>query len=984
MSNLETSYRRLDSTEEEDGEGDSPPDGQAFLVHVPDGNKARWHHIEDLDAFFTRVYQYHQNHGFGCMMLQQCFELFQFVFVVGFAAFLVRCVKYDVLFYDKPINETKVTLSDAVYTGHQCSKRIGENALLVIVLFIAAVFWGVRAVKVLYNFFRLTEIRAFYSTALRIKPADLDNITWHEVQRRLMMVQSDQQMCIHKQDLTELDIYNRILRFKNYMIAMVNKEVIPMKYRVPILGESVFLTQGLKFNIELILFWGPWSLFANNYNLKEEYKRRSNREELISRLGNQMWWAGFINLLLSPVIFVWQILYSFFSYAEILRREPGSFGARRWSMYSRLYLRHFNELSHEFQARLNRGYSPSTKYMDSFNSPVLTIVAKNTAFLVGSVLAVLLVLTVWDEDVLRVEHVLTTITLCTIIVTICRSFIPKENAVSCPEQLMKKVLSQIHYVPSSWHGRAHTNEVRNQFAQLFQYRAVYILEEVLSPLITPFLLMFPMRNRAPRMIDFFRNFTVDIAGVGDVCSFAQMDVRRHGDPKWQVTDEPEAPTQPAFIAEGGKIELSLMHFAVTNPKWRPPQQENKFLNDLKTQAHRDALLLSRNDAVQNPLLTSLQSLGSIGLPQASFLHHPGISMMSTLSPQQPTVAMQQQHSTIQESIPPESLTYEESMMTSSFPRQQQTTTESRKQPRKPRLVGGSQHEGSMEESGLGLITSVINGQQGLPVNTTDMQQSTRPSQHAVFGSMIGGDIGGGSVFSQSRGFELTEQSMVELAPVEMGISALYMHELYHNKMVQADRTANWESVADNLRSGSYHSDNSNAGPSSGQYNTPSGQYGASSVDPSRPLLQINQENSRPRTGSQNYNTLNAFGGNQTQQTHFGGYQDPQKSDSTHNHHQQPFMAMGHGNTVPVRTSYSDTAVTHGSQGQRTTGSVLQEVGATENIDLDSDSDEAPQEFHLPVEQDSPRLGDLPSLGAPPNYEDNGNMENSGGYQPPQA
>lgn len=29
-------------------------------------------------------------------------------------------------------------------------------------------------------------------------------------------------MCIHKKELTELDIYHRILRFKNYMVAMID------------------------------------------------------------------------------------------------------------------------------------------------------------------------------------------------------------------------------------------------------------------------------------------------------------------------------------------------------------------------------------------------------------------------------------------------------------------------------------------------------------------------------------------------------------------------------------------------------------------------------------------------------------------------------------------------------------------------------------------------------------------------------------------
>jgi autophagy-related protein 9 len=44
--------------------------------------------------------------------------------------------------------------------------------------------------------------------------SDLDNLTWHEIQRRVREVQIEQQMCIHKRDLTELDIYHRILRYK--------------------------------------------------------------------------------------------------------------------------------------------------------------------------------------------------------------------------------------------------------------------------------------------------------------------------------------------------------------------------------------------------------------------------------------------------------------------------------------------------------------------------------------------------------------------------------------------------------------------------------------------------------------------------------------------------------------------------------------------------------------------------------------------------
>lgn len=70
-------------------------------------------------------------------------------------------------------------------------------------------------------------------------------------------------MCIHKEHLTELDIYHRILRFKNYMVAMMNKSLIPSKVILPIFGETVCFSRGLRYNIELILF--------RKFSFREDY-----------------------------------------------------------------------------------------------------------------------------------------------------------------------------------------------------------------------------------------------------------------------------------------------------------------------------------------------------------------------------------------------------------------------------------------------------------------------------------------------------------------------------------------------------------------------------------------------------------------------------------------------------------------------------------------------------------------------------------------
>lgn len=83
-----------------------------------------------------------------------------------------------------------------------------------------------------------------------------------------------------------------------------------------------------------------------------------------------------------------------------------------------------------------------------------------------------MLLTVYDEDVLQVEHVLTLITILTVIAVAARSLIPDENLIWCPEQLLRNVLAHAHYLPVNWRGFAHTSNVRDQFEEFFQLKAV--------------------------------------------------------------------------------------------------------------------------------------------------------------------------------------------------------------------------------------------------------------------------------------------------------------------------------------------------------------------------------------------------------------------------------------------------------------------------------------------------------------------------------
>ena len=195
----------------------------------------------------------------------------------------------------------------------------------------------------------------------------------------------------------------------------------------------------------------------------------------------------------------------------------------------------------------------------------------------------------------------------------------------CPERTLTQVISHIHYFPESWKGEAHTYKVMVELGLLFPYTAVYLLEELLSPVITPFILILHLRYKTQEIVDFFRNFTVDVVGVGDVCSFAQMEVRRHGNPAWQAEENnsqheiaPLAKTNHYTQGEDGKTEMSLVHFTITNPGWKPSQDSVKYLSGLRTCAEKEAAELStlveqRSSLINdNPLYQSVSALDNMG------------------------------------------------------------------------------------------------------------------------------------------------------------------------------------------------------------------------------------------------------------------------------------------------------------------------------------------------------------------------------------
>lgn len=510
-------------------------DENHILIHVlpssREGSMPWKHYMHDLDDFFIRLYKYHQKSGFSCLVCGQILELFQIVYSVFLPIFFLNYVDYDILFKNKPppASPDNPAAKVHIYDVIKPYSTVTIPHIQLFAIFLAFIFLAWKTIKTIHSFIVNLAIRQFYKNVLHIN--DCSSLTWQDVQTRI--INSRQNFLAQDSHLTELDIHNRILRHSNYMIALINRGVLPIYYRVPFIGETTFFTQSFLYNCQLLFFRGPFKcIFEENWLITDDVKNASHRQLVAKKLDRNIMILAMINLSLFPVLLVWQILYFFYSNAALVKRDPVVLGLRNWSLYSRWFCRHFNELEHQLNDRLNHAYKPAKNYMDAFTSPLLEIIARCIKFVAGSTFAIILLLTIYDEDVIQVVHLLTFITGLWLVWSTASGFIPPDIPPRFTKtELYEQILQNIHYVPHNY--PPFTPQARSSMGELFQYKIVKLLEDLLGTVATPYIMVRHLRSRSLEIVDFFRNYTIEILGTGDVCVFSMMNIKENGNPVWQ-------------------------------------------------------------------------------------------------------------------------------------------------------------------------------------------------------------------------------------------------------------------------------------------------------------------------------------------------------------------------------------------------------------------------------------------------------------------
>ncbi|CZS73979.1 unnamed protein product [Fusarium graminearum] len=521
----------------------------------------RWVNTSNLDSFMRDVYDYFEGGGLWCILCANALWLFQ-------------CIDYSRVPDSRSLHEVIVP---------QCTRKMSGLWNFAIWLYTFFFIW--KCVQYFVEIRRLTYIRDFYIYLLDIPEQDMQTISWQDVVARIMALREENPKTAtnisprlrqfmgsqSKERLDALDIANRLMRKENYLIAMINKDILDLSLPVPFLRGRQMFSKTMEWYLQYCILDMAFNELGQ---VQQDFLRPDRRRLLSQKLRQRFLFAGFLNLLFAPVVLAYVVIVYFFTYYYEYQKDPKQAAARKYTSLAEWKFRQFNELPHIFYERLHMSYPFATRYIDQFPKRITEAVARTIAFMSGAITAILAIGSVLDSElflnfeITKDRPVIFYLGVFAAIWATTRGMVSEETLVFNPEYALRNVIEYTRYVPDHWKNKLHSSEVKQEFSELYKMKVVIFLEEMMGIVTTPMLLLFSLPRCSDQIVDFFREFTIHVDGLGYVCSFAVFDFQKGPGNTGPQGPRPDV-REDYYSTKHGKMAASYYGFLdnyAANPK----------------------------------------------------------------------------------------------------------------------------------------------------------------------------------------------------------------------------------------------------------------------------------------------------------------------------------------------------------------------------------------------------------------------------------
>ncbi|RMZ07077.1 hypothetical protein D0860_05286 [Hortaea werneckii] len=521
-----------------------------------------------LDAFLLEVYEYFAQHGVWSILLARIIKMLTELFVFSFATFLTTCIDYKKVPASKSTSEVMIP---------KCMAKAPWWKNLAIFVFI--IYWCLRAVTYVSDIRRLFRMHDFFLYVLGIDDQDIQTVSWVRVVDGLVKLQNanvataQQGPAVKKyvkyskpqQRMNAESIANRLMRQDNYYVALYNKDILDFTLPLPFIGTRQFYSKSLEWAINACL---TNFIFFEEGNIRPFAIDIKNRQVLVQTLQNRFRFAAISSIVVAPFNIVRFCIMYFFRYYTEFTRNPSKVSARSFTPFAEWKIREVNELEHLFQRRLKQASPFADEYLKQFPKDKTDQACRFVAFISGAIAAVLALATLFDPELFlgfEVTPGRTAVFWLTVMVGVfgvAHGALPDENEVHDPVLHLKEVLLYIHHMPAHWKDRLHSNEVRAEFSAMYQMKILIFIEEILSLVVAPWILLRNSGECSERLIDFFREQTVHVDGIGYQCNYAVFGFKKdpNAENATDVLQEPDGLRDDYYGLKDDKMEASMQNF----------------------------------------------------------------------------------------------------------------------------------------------------------------------------------------------------------------------------------------------------------------------------------------------------------------------------------------------------------------------------------------------------------------------------------------
>lgn len=522
----------------------------------------------NLDAFLQEVYQYFVEHGVWSILLSRAISLLTEFFLFSLAMFLSTCVDYS---------KVPGSSRTADIVIEKCMKNASwfKNAAL----FVFVIYWLSTLWRYVRDVRRLFQMQQFYLHVLGITDTDIQTVSWVRVVEGLVRAQ-DANIATAKmssrvrtfldyskpqQRINAESVANRLMRQDNYYVALYNKDILDFTLPLPFVGSRHFYSKSLEWCIDFCL---TNFIFDEQGSIRPFCLEVRNRGALVSALRRRLQFAAIVSIIIAPFNIVRFCMTFFLRYYTEFTKHPAKISARSFTPFAEWKIREFNELEHLFQRRIKQAMPFADDYLKQFPKDKQDQLARFVALISGAFAAVLTMFSVWDSELFLGFEVTPGrtaffwLTFFLGMFTVAHGALPDESEVHDPILHLKEVLMFTHYMPAHWKERLHSNEVRSEFSAMYQMKVLIFVEEILSLIIAPWILLRNANTRCERIVDFFRELTVHVDGIGYQCNFAVFGFKKdpNAEDPTTVLKEPDGLRDDYYGLKDDKMAASMQNF----------------------------------------------------------------------------------------------------------------------------------------------------------------------------------------------------------------------------------------------------------------------------------------------------------------------------------------------------------------------------------------------------------------------------------------